>query len=118
MFTPPKQYPIKWVNKNIIRHIFNSSQYWNKTKSGEFTTRVLKSNHGNYKSKGEPYCTKSQYVVYLTKNGEFVASVHQYLRPDSSLGASGKPDPKRILVNGEILAVRIQKKGGKARKGY
>ena len=113
---PPKRYTVKWVSKNIIRHIFNSRQYWNDAKSGKFNIRVLKNNHGNYRSKGEPFCTKSQYVVYLTKNGEFVASVHQYLRPNGSLGASGQPDPKRILVNGEILAVRIQKKRGKARK--
>jgi hypothetical protein len=118
MPTPPKRYPVKWVSKKIIRHIFNSSQCWNDTKSGELTTRILKSNHGNYESKGEPYCTKSQYVIYLTKNGEFVAAVHQYLRPDGKLGASGKPDPKRVLIKGEILAVRIQRKGGRARKGY
>ncbi len=32
-----------------------------------------------------------------------VALVHQYLRPDGRIGASGMPDPKWLLGEGEIL---------------
>jgi len=34
-----------------------------------------------------------------------VALVHQYLRRDGSLGASGKPDPKMLFDRGELLYV-------------
>ena len=49
-----------------------------------------------------PPGTKSQYIRYFDANGEFVADVHQYLRPDGSLGASGRPDPKRMVVGDEL----------------
>ncbi len=35
-----------------------------------------------------------------------VARVHQYLRLDGRLGASGLPDPKRILENGVLYRLR------------
>jgi hypothetical protein len=28
------------------------------------------------------------------------ASIHRYLRPDGTLGASGRPDPKRLVEGG------------------
>lgn len=34
-----------------------------------------------------------------------VAVVHRYLRPDGTLGASGKPDPKRVLHAGVVYGV-------------
>ena len=32
-----------------------------------------------------------------------VVFVHEFVLPDGSLGASGKPDPKRIWLKKEIL---------------
>jgi len=55
---------------------------------------------------GEPVCTRSQIAVYLDQYGEKSAIVHQYLRPDGALGASGRPDPKWLLVGGLVYAVR------------
>jgi hypothetical protein len=34
--------------------------------------------------------------------GRTVARVHQYLRMDGSLGASGRPDPKMLYIDGVI----------------
>lgn len=34
---------------------------------------------------------------------EQVAETHQYTRPDGSVGASGRIDPKKILWNGELV---------------
>ena len=31
-----------------------------------------------------------------------VAGVHQYLRRDGTIGASGRPDPKELFVNGTL----------------
>jgi hypothetical protein len=34
-----------------------------------------------------------------------VAVMHQYLRPDGTIGASGQPDPKRLVVEGDVWYV-------------
>ena len=39
--------------------------------------------------------------------GSEVARVHQYLRKDGTLGASGRPDPKMIIEKG--VAYRLRK---------
>jgi len=99
--------PVEWVSENIIQDAFNSGQYWERVKAGELNSVVEKDRHPNPPPSGEPLCTRSQYVVYRTLiSGEFVAGVHQYLREDRTLGASGKPDPKRLVFEGRILAVR------------
>ena len=41
-------------------------------------------------------------VSFLDSDNNELARVHQYLRPDGTIGASGKPDPKRLL-EGNIL---------------
>ena len=97
---------MEWVPEDIIRDIFNSGQYWERAKSGELNAVVAKDTHPNPPPNGETFCTRSQYLVYLTPSGEFVAGVHQYLREDRTLGASGRPDPKRLVFEGRILAVR------------
>ncbi len=55
--------------------------------------------------KGEPPGTRSQLIRYLDQKGSWVVEVHQYLRPDGTLGASGRPDPKRLRLGGIIYAV-------------
>lgn len=54
-------------------------------------------------SLGEPVGTVSEMVAYLQADGRRIALVHQYRRPDGTLAASGRPDPKWLLVEGEIL---------------
>ncbi len=48
-------------------------------------------------------CTRSQLITYFDADGRRVAIVHQYLRRDGTLGASGLPDPKWLLHEGEVL---------------
>jgi len=104
----PKFQPVAFVSKDIIRDIFNSGQYWERLRTGELEADVRKEGHPDSLHSGEPPCTKSQYVVYRDPKGNIVASVHQYLRPDGSLGASGKPDPKRIYMPNKTVAVRAK----------
>jgi hypothetical protein len=54
-----------------------------------------------------PAGTRSQIIAYREGNTT-VAEVHQYLLPDGSLGASGVPDPKRLLINGLLYIVASQ----------
>lgn len=66
---------------------------------------MLKERHPSLEAPYQPVCTRSQAVAYVLDDGTRVAVVHQYLRPDGSIGGSGLPDPKRLLWHGEILFV-------------
>ena len=64
---------------------------------------------------GEPQGTLSQMVEYWAPahdgaTMEQVALIHRFLRPDGTLGASGKPDPKRVLYDGTLYLL-AKKKG-------
>lgn len=52
---------------------------------------------------GQPLQTMSQLIGYF-EDGKLVAKAHQYLRPDGSIGASGKPDPKWLCQDGVIYS--------------
>ncbi len=41
-------------------------------------------------------------VSYVNDSGHRVFVVHLYLRPDSSIGASGLPDPKWLFEDGVV----------------
>ena len=56
----------------------------------------------------EPTCTRSQMISYRSQDSNEIARVHQYLRPDGSIGARGKPDPKRLFEGG--ILYRLVKK--------
>lgn len=100
----------EWVTLETIRQAFKSCQLWERVKSGEFYQTVFKERHPRPAPKREPFCTWSQMLVYWTQNGQPLALVHQYLRPDGTIGGSGKPDPKRILVSDRLLAVRARRR--------
>ena len=87
--------------------MFNEGKFWERAQSGELTAVVERSRHPSLPLAMEPFCTQSQQVSYYDQNGNEVARVHQYLRPNGSIGASGKPDPKRIFKDGKLY--RLQK---------
>lgn len=94
-----------WVTKQEIREAFNTGGFLHKLAKGELVETLLRDKHARPESH-EPYCTRSQMVAYKTPEGNLVALVHQYRRRDGKIGASGLPDPKRLLYNNRILAVR------------
>jgi predicted SAM-dependent methyltransferase len=47
------------------------------------------------------FCTHSQELTYFdSERVRVIARVHQYLRPDGTLAASGMPDPKMVCLGG------------------
>jgi len=88
--------------------IFNREQYWERVQSGEFKAVLLEDRIPAHIEADVPRGTRSQMISYRDVNGDEVARVHQYLKPDGSIGASGKPDPKRLLFNGVLY--RLYKK--------
>jgi hypothetical protein len=56
-----------------------------------------------------PLGTRSQMISYRDSNDDEVARVHQYVKPNGAIGASGRPDPKRVLKDG--ILYRLHRKG-------
>jgi hypothetical protein len=99
--------PLKKVSPKEIRELFNSGGYAQKVQDGELSTKNLRDGHPSPASSGEPPCTRSQIIAYLDHKGRRrVAIVHQYLRRDGKLGASGKPDPKKLFHDAVLHVVR------------
>ncbi len=94
--------PIKRVNAEVLRKLFNDSGYLEQYQNGQLQSTLRKSKHPSAPRAKEPFCTQSQYITYVNKDGDKVAGAHQYLRPDGSLGASGRPDPKEVLIDGVL----------------
>jgi hypothetical protein len=107
MTQPP---PATRITVREMRERFNRGRYWERMRAGEFTQEVLEEGrpHAEVASK-EPLGTVSQMVSYRDSNNDEVARVHQYLRPDGSIGASGLPDPKRLLEDGVLYRLIKQK---------
>lgn len=81
--------------------MFNAARLWELAQQGTITAKLDKNSHCEPPIPCHPHCTHSQRVKYYDASGERIAVVHQYMKPDGSLGGSGKPDPK-FLVQGGI----------------
>lgn len=85
--------------------MFNAGCYWQLARRGELSEQLLRNGHPSPERSGEPFCTRSQIIAYFDAEGNQLAIVHQYLRPDGTIGASGKPDPKRLRQGDTIYYV-------------
>ena len=95
---------IKRVTEKELREMFNQGGYLEKVARGELVAKVIADNHPSRPLAREPFCTRSQIIAYCEPSGKHIVKVHQYLRTDGSIGASGRPDPKR-LRQGDIVFV-------------
>ena len=100
---------VEYVSTSIIRDYFNKGQFYQRSLTGELVTWMKRDSHPSPPPIDEPYCTRSQIIYYYDQEGNSVAIVHQYMRPDGKLGASGKPDPKRLLLKDKTISVRTKK---------
>ena len=100
----PQQQSVSQVK---LRKIYNQNDFQGKVQRGLLTARIVKEHHPSPPLAFVPYCTRSQLVSYHEPGGKKVAIVHQYLQPDGTLGASGKPDPKFLLHNGIRYHLKI-----------
>jgi len=100
----------EWVTSDRIQEMFNQCQYYDKVVRGELHKRIWGyDNHLKRRQRkmlGEPVCTRSQIVLYYDSDGKPLAIVHQYKRRNGDIGGSGRPDPKRLFVAGNIMAVK------------
>ena len=83
-----------------MRHRFNEGRYDDLAEAGELSIVVLEDRHPSLAAAHQPYCTRSQMMSYRDQDGNEQARAHRYLRPDGTVGASGRPDPKRLVQDG------------------
>lgn len=87
--------------------MFNAERFQRRIASGELRAKLLEDGTPSPRA-GEPPGTRSQIIAYLDPRGARVAIIHQYLRPDGSLGASGRQDPKAIRLGDIIYYVDLR----------
>jgi hypothetical protein len=100
-----QMFPRRKVDETEIRRQFNERRLWEQAQTGQLTQHLRKDRHPNPPLVTEALCTRSQLVQYVDCHGRLVALVHQYMRQDGKLGASGRPDPKLLLDSSEVLYV-------------
>lgn len=88
------------VSAEEIRDRFARGDYLNRAVAGEYGCCLKDS--GWSQSPDEPPGTRSVTVAYVNDAFHRVFLVHFYLRPDGTIGASGRPDPKWLLDSGTI----------------
>jgi len=99
---PEPQFQIIRIDEWEMRRIFNEGDYQGKVLAGQLIEKIRRDTHPSRTEAEEPYCTRTQEISYVDADDREIVRVHQYMRTDGTLGASGLPDPKRILV-GEIM---------------
>jgi len=98
---------IVYVSRSELRRKFNDGSFRQLIESGALRPKPLSNRHLKQPDPWQgPFCTHSQYVRYLDSHGRLIVEIHQYFRPNGTLGASGKPDPKRLREGNRILAIR------------
>jgi hypothetical protein len=96
--------PVKYVSASEIRTIFRDGRFEDLVAYGVLSEKLIWEGPASIQANQSPG-TKSQIVAYVDEHGKQAALVHQYVKPDGTLGASGKPDPKKVLVNGTLYAM-------------
>lgn len=90
-----------------LQRLFNAGRYYERVLDGELVARIRIDRDAPERDY-LPVGTRSQTVQYFAQDGQRVAVVHQYLLPDGTLGASGKPDPKMLLVGNVLYKIAIE----------
>jgi hypothetical protein len=117
--------PPIYIGELKLRELFNSAIY-PRIEAGELFPFV-ESDGPAHPKYGQVPKTRSQIVAYYEPGkssgsvlGAKVAVVHRYLKPDGTLGASGRPDPKTVLFEGQLYFGKKpksqRKKGGPHQK--
>jgi hypothetical protein len=94
------------VSAGQLRELFNRESYATRIVTGQLIPKLLREGHPAPPRSHEPPCTKNQIIAYFDEQGRQVAIIHQYVRTDGSLGASGRPDPKKLYHKGVLYVAR------------
>lgn len=106
-----------WAEAGDLRRLFNPLDLPGRVKRGEVIETLWKDSHLRNPQQ-EPWCTRTQMVLYSAPGGTPIALAHQYFRPDGSLGAAGLPDPKRLVYGSFTLTTRGEYRKRGAQDGW
>jgi len=96
--------PVRRVQPDDLRREFRNQRIPERLADGSLWSLVKSEKVPSPPLAHEPPGTKSQ-IIYVYEGIQKVAVMHQYLRPDGTIGASGQPDPKRLVVEGDVWYV-------------
>lgn len=94
---------IRPVDAATLRELFNEHDFWGRVVDGELFRLTLEEGAAPLRANQPPGTVSRIDAIY--DKGAKVAEVHYYLRRDGSLGGSGKPDPKAIVVEGVLYVL-------------
>jgi hypothetical protein len=92
------------VSEAELRRRFAEGDYLNRAARGEFGCCLATSNPSG--SRDEPPGTRTVVVSFVDDALNRIFLVHFYLRPDGTIGGSGKPDPKWLFEDGIVYAAQ------------
>ena len=98
--------PSVQISQQELNRLYNAGPFKESIRTGKLISRVNRSGHPSPEKSGQPPCTRSQIVRLYDTTGTRIAVLHQYLRPDGTIGASGEPEPKAVLLEGVLYYVR------------
>src|SRR5215831_12979729 len=101
----PPNPPATRISEWDMRRLFNEGRFYERLLNGEL---VAVEHVGDAQTFGAriPTGSKSKESLYFEKTtGQQVAQVHQFEKPSGELGASRKPDPKRLYIKGVTYAI-------------
>jgi hypothetical protein len=87
------------ISENELRGKFNRNEGGNPARRARLKVRRVYDEPASPMSKQEPG-TRSIVDSYYDETDRKVMTLHHFLRPNGTLGGSGKPDPKELLVDG------------------
>jgi hypothetical protein len=93
---------VERVSNRELRRLFEALGYADLVASGALSESVTFDSHPTPNKANEPVCTRSQLLAYRDSGDRVVVRIHRYLRPDGTIGASGRPDPKFLLHDSVI----------------
>lgn len=97
------------VSAQEMRERFNASDLLSRIQDGTVVAVETDRSIPAPSAQQPPGTVSLQYSYRDAATGEELARVHQYTKPDGTLGGSGKPDPKRLLLGGVLY--RLYKGG-------
>ena len=86
------------ISENELRGKFNSNEGGYPARRASLKLRRVYDEPASPLSKQEPG-TRSIVDTYYDDADRKVMTLHCFLKPDGTLGGSGKPDPKELLVD-------------------
>lgn len=95
--------PVEVVPAAQLREWFNTGDYWGRVLDGELHALTVEEGQAPPRA-GQPAGTTSR-LDFIYDGGTKIAEVHYYLCPDGSIGASGEPDPKALLLDDVLYIV-------------